>query len=103
MEPAPETNAEDELIVAERVEPVVRRAGPQRYNLRYFVDTPWVMLLVLFGMTGVLGLPALWASRGFSGWMKLLLSVVVTAYTALLVWITWLSIHAAYESIRGAL
>ena len=105
MDPTPPTKPEtdDGPIRAEAVEPAAQSAGPKKYDLRFFLDTPWVMLLTLFGVTGVLGLPALWASRGFGVWSKLVLSVVVTAYTALLVWIAWLSLHAVYVQIRDAM
>ncbi|QDU95410.1 hypothetical protein [Lignipirellula cremea] len=48
-------------------------------------DNAWLILGLLFGVTGALGLPVLWISRKFSPLMKVVWSVVVLAYTALLI------------------
>ena len=53
---------------------------------RQFVDNPWAVLAILFLVTGVLGLPLLWMSRGFSPLMKVVWSVIVTIYTAAAIW-----------------
>lgn len=46
-----------------------------------FVDNKAVVFALLFGVTGCLGIPLLWASRSFTRQEKLLWSVVVTTYT----------------------
>ena len=48
---------------------------------RPIVDRPWFVLAVLFLVTGVLGLPLLWLSRGFRRGQKWFWTVVVTLYT----------------------
>ncbi len=60
------------------------------------IDHRWVVLVLLFGVTGVLGLPVLWLSRGFSRSEKWFWSFVVTVYTCLLIavavyscWLAW--------------
>ena len=57
----------------------------------------------LFFVMAILGLPVLWKSRGFSVLWKLVLSVVVTLYTALLFWLVWLicvwSFNRIYEAV----
>lgn len=64
------------------------------------MDKWWTILLLLFGVTGVLGLPVLWVSRSFGLGMKLVLSVAVTIYTALLCWGVYLIFLMAYDAIR---
>jgi hypothetical protein len=53
------------------------------------LDRPWFILCLLFFVTAILGLPLLWISRGFSRTWKIALSVIVTLYTALLLWGFW--------------
>lgn len=66
------------------------------------LDTWWAVVLLLFGVTGVLGLPILWVSKSFNPLMKVVLSIAVTIYTCgliggvlgILVW--------AWQSITGS-
>jgi len=53
---------------------------------RDVVDTPWLMLVMLFFVTAALGLPFLWMSRGFSTRWKIVLTFAVLAWTALVFW-----------------
>lgn len=48
-------------------------------------NRPWVILLLLFVVLGPLALPLLWRSPRFSRPMKVALTVLTLAYTALLV------------------
>lgn len=50
------------------------------------LDDPWMVLLVLFVVTGCLGIPLLFMSRGFSTTSRLVWSIVSVVYTALLLW-----------------
>jgi len=59
---------------------------------RPVVDSRWQLLLLLFGAMGVLGLPLLWSSRAFGLGGKLVLSLLVTLWTALLVGLCWWSL-----------
>lgn len=54
-------------------------------SLRAAIDTPWAVLILLFFVTGFLGLPVLWISRGFTPGMKVVWSVVVILYTCMLI------------------
>ena len=45
------------------------------------------MLVILFGVAAGFGLPVLWMSRGFSRIQKVLLTIVVLFYTALILWL----------------
>ena len=62
-------------------------ADPRRASL---ADNPWAMLACLFLVAGALGIPLLWLGRAFSTPMKVLLSVLVTLYTAAILWLFWL-------------
>jgi uncharacterized RDD family membrane protein YckC len=63
---------------------------PPSSAARRALDNPWLMLLLLFLVTGALGLPLLWISRGFSTASKFVLSIVVVIYTVALLWAFWL-------------
>jgi hypothetical protein len=57
---------------------------------RDVVDTPWLMVVVLFFVTAALGLPFLWMSRAFSTGWKIILTFAVLAWTALVFWVFFL-------------
>lgn len=67
------------------------------------IDNPWVVLVLLFFVMAILGLPVLWKSRGFSIMSKIGLSIVVTLYTALLFYLVYLLLLWCYAQISGAL
>ena len=69
---------------------------------RPLLDQPWVVLGLLFLAMGVLGLPLLWTTRAFAPGTKLVLAIVVTIYTALLVWGTGLVLQWSYTRIMDA-
>lgn len=60
--------------------PTIQPAGP----VKWYHRPVWVLVL-LFGVLGPLGLPYLWGSPRFGRALKVLLTVAVLAYTALLV------------------
>ena len=72
--------------------------GPARGQER-LLDNRWFILVLLFGVMAVFGLPLLWFSRGFSRRAKIVLSVIVVLYTAVLLWLTWLILRWSYDSI----
>lgn len=76
---------------------------PKRSGLREAVDNPWVVLALLFFVMGFLGLPILWASRGFSRTTKVWLSLVVIVYTLVLIGCTGAVIWWSYRSIQESL
>ena len=65
------------------------RPGPS--SARSVIDNRWQLLLLLFGATGVLGVPLLWNSRAFGPLGKLAISLLVTAWTAVLMALCWWS------------
>jgi hypothetical protein len=62
-------------------------------------DDPWLLLSLLFFVTAALGIPMLWKSRAFSPLAKLLLTIVVIAYTLLLLWLTWQVMLWSYNRV----
>jgi len=82
-----ETNSPSERIdipadlLAEVLES--EQAGGIAQQLRK-LDRPWAILLVLFCVTGALGLPLVWYSSSLSKLNKFLLTILVSVYTALL-------------------
>jgi len=63
---------------------------PKSQSWRDLVDNPWLMLAMLFFVTAALGLPFLWISRAFSTRWKIVLTIVVLLWTALVLWVFWL-------------
>jgi len=68
------------------------------------VHSRGTVLVILFGVLGVLGLPVLWISRGFDRREKIFWSVMVTIYTLVLVaiavgcvWYAW----QQWEALMG--
>lgn len=75
-------------------------AAPQRpMSIWEVIDNPWVVLILLFFVMAILGLPVLWKSRGFSTLSKIILSVVVTLYTAFIFWLFWLIMVWCYNRV----
>ena len=60
-----------------------------------------LLLSTLFFVTAALGLPLLWRSKVFSPLAKVLLTIVVLAYTALLFWITWQVVLWSYHRVAN--
>ena len=68
----------------------LRQAGgemPQRNSLYQHLDKPWIMLAVLFLVTAGFGIPFLWQSRAFGTFGKVVLTIIMIAYTALILWL----------------
>ena len=74
-----------------------------RERRRPLVDNPWAIIGLLFFVTLILGIPLLWMSRSFSTPVKLLLTVIICAHTALVVWGFWLIMVWSYGRIVDAL
>jgi hypothetical protein len=70
---------------------------------RKALDNPWLMLVLLFFVTAALGIPFLWMSRGFSTVAKVVLTVVVLLWTALILWLFWLVMVWSWTRVSDAL
>ena len=77
------------------------KAASNSFTWRDGVDNPWIVLGLLFFVTGFLGIPLLWMSKGFSTLMKIVLSVVVTVYTFALFGCVGLVLWWAYQQIAN--
>jgi hypothetical protein len=67
-----------------------------------FLDSRWLVLALLFLVTGALGVPILWASGAFSRNAKILLTLVVTIYTLLICTVAALIVLWAYQRVMQA-
>ncbi len=73
---------------------------PIKAGFRY-QDNPWMVIGLLFFVTGALGVPVIWVSRAFSVPVKLLLTLAVTLYTLLLCGGFWLVMVWAYHRLAA--
>jgi hypothetical protein len=73
-------------------DPAIPDIQPDAPNQRWreLIDKPLPLLATLFFVTAACGLPLLWMSRGFSVTSKIILTVVVLLYTALVLWLFYL-------------
>jgi len=81
---------QEEPVNAEVVELPRHAAASKPRWWREIVDNQWVMIGMLFFVTAALGLPLLWISRGFSNWAKVVLTIAVLVWTALVLWVFYL-------------
>lgn len=79
------------------------RDQPRAGGWREVVDNPWLVVGMLFFVTAALGLPLLWISRAFSTTWKIVLTLAVTAWTALVLWVFWLIMVWCYGQVAQAL
>ena len=91
---------DDELIQAKVAEQPMK---PGNEKWREVIDNPWLMVAMLFLVTAALGLPFLWMSRGFSLVWKIVLTIVVLLWTALVLWVFWLIMVWCYMRIVEAI
>lgn len=56
---------------------------------------------ILFGVTGCLGIPLLWMNKQFTNSERLMWTVLVTLYTALLLYITYRICAWSYGIVYG--
>lgn len=66
------------------------------------LDNPWLIIGLLFCVTGALGIPAIWLSRSFSRSAKVVLTVAVSLYTLAFVWGFWVVMAWSYHRIMDA-
>ncbi|MCE3016113.1 MAG: hypothetical protein ACK56W_02370 [Pirellula sp.] len=98
--PYKSSNAIDSSNAKELTEPV----SPAPKKSEPLLDrqtTRIVMFVVLFGVTGFLGLPALWISKSFTPSEKIFWSIINTIYTLILIGITAAICWWSYRQIFG--
>ena len=69
-------------------------------SLASVLHNRWAILGLLFLVLAGFGLPLLWKSRVFSPLNKVILTIVVLIYTALLVWLIVLGLQLIIEQFR---
>ena len=69
---------------------------------RQALDNPWLMLGLLFFVTAFLGIPFLWMSHGFTTFWKVVITIAVLLWTALIFWLFWLIMVWSYVRVRDA-
>lgn len=77
--------------------------NPKRTAFQELASSKRTVLLILFTVTGSLGLPLLFWSPAFSRSSKAFWAIVVTVYTVLLIWGTVLICLWAYREINDLL
>jgi hypothetical protein len=92
--------SEVEATPGDRDQPPETTAGAAKPS-RGPIDNPWLVLGMLFFVTAALGLPLLWMSRGFTPIAKVVLTIIVLAYTALILWLFWLVMVWSYTRIMN--
>ena len=75
----------------------------QPNKLLQLMNNRSAMFLMLFCVTGFLGIPFLCKSSAFSTTEKIIWSIVVTIYTCILLWITGAIVWWSYNSILESL
>jgi hypothetical protein len=84
---------------SDTVPPVGAEAAPSSVQFRYW-ESPWIVLALLFLVLGPLAIPLLWRSRRFTLLWKNILTALVIALTALLLWNVWLVLQQALGSLH---
>lgn len=65
------------------------------------IQSRGAVLAVLFLVMGALGIPLLWMNKAFSNAERWFWAVVVTIYTAILIYIAWRICMWSYHQIVG--
>ena len=77
-------------------------AGQAKSGIATVAESKGMVLVVLFGVTGALGIPLLWVNKKFSLAERIFWSLVVIIYTTALVGVTAAIVMWAYRVIAGA-
>ena len=87
----PEVKRLRDPLVAEEAEEVPPPAAslPTGSSNERMLQSRWVVLGLLFGVTGAIGLPLLWYNRRFSPMERVFWSVAVLSYTFALLGLTY--------------
>ncbi|GAA5505303.1 hypothetical protein [Novipirellula caenicola] len=65
------------------------------------IQSRGAVLAILFLVMGALGIPLLWMNKAFSNAERWFWAVVVTLYTALLIYVAWRICMWSYHQIFG--
>lgn len=90
-------------MMPEAKEPPTAPPAAEGSLARRALDNPWLMLLMLFGVTLFLGLPFLWISRGFSTTGKIVVTLLVLVWTVIVFACFFAVVWWCWQRISGAL
>lgn len=90
-------------MMPEAKEPPTAPPAAEGSLARRALDNPWLMLLMLFGVTLFLGLPFLWISRGFSTTGKIVVTLLVLLWTVIVFACFFAVVWWCWQRISGAL
>lgn len=76
--------------------------SPESGQASQLLQQKWAVLLVLFTVTGFLGIPLLWMNKRFSEFERIAWAVVVTGYTTALIWVAVKICLWSWARITGA-
>ena len=94
----------DEPLIEAKLAPteVTSRGNhSKRSSTDRMIQSRGAVLAVLFLVMGALGIPLLWMNKAFSNAERWFWAVVVTIYTALLIYIAWRICMWSYHQIYG--
>jgi len=106
-EPQDELSGRESPIDAQLASPPPRDSIEQGTNvmsklgMSSLTQSRPMVLAILFGVTGVLGIPLLWMNSPFSTAERIFWSIAVTIYTAVLIGITGKIVMWSYRTIMG--
>ena len=80
--------------------PIAAKLAPTSSTDR-MIQSRGAVLAVLFLVMGALGIPLLWMNKAFSNAERWFWAVVVSIYTALLIYIAWRICMWSYHQIFG--
>ncbi len=89
--------ADDNLVEATAVEVV--EGTSVKVSWRDVVDNRKLLIALLFFATAGLGIPLIWLSRVFSPKAKLILTITVSIYTVVILWLFWRIMQWCYDRI----
>ena len=69
---------------------------------REMVQSKTAVLVILFAVTGVLGVPLLWMNKQFTNTERIFWAILVTLYTLFLVYVAYAVCAWSYGVIMGA-
>jgi hypothetical protein len=78
-----------------------RPAGQTKSGVATLAESRGMVLVILFGVTGALGIPLLWVNKRFSLAARIFWSIVVLFYTTALVGVTAAIVMWAFRVITG--
>jgi hypothetical protein len=97
----PESPIEAQLAAPSPHIPDSARPVSKPKSTSEIIQNRWAVIGILFGVTGCLGIPLLWMNKQFTNTERIMWTVIVTLYTALLLYITYRICAWSYGIVFG--